>query len=142
MARTRQRVKGRMEAGTFFTTPKACMTHPNYARLSARAVKLLFDLYAQYKGGNNGDFTAAYRVMRERGWTSKDQLNKARRELLETGWIVQTRQGGRNQCSLYAVTFQPIDECKGKNLDVPATITAPGTWKGEIKSCAPSCGAG
>ncbi len=125
---SRWRSTGRSEAGSFVAMPHACLNHPNYTRLSPRAVKLLFDLYAQFRGNNNGDFTAAWSYMSKHGWHSKDQLNKATRELLTAGWIMLTRQGGRNQCSLYAVTFQAIDDCKGK-LDEPATTTAPGWWK-------------
>ncbi|MGH8320467.1 MAG: hypothetical protein ACRESI_00785 [Gammaproteobacteria bacterium] len=69
--------------------------------------------------------------MSKRGWKSKDQLNKALRELLTAGWIMLTRQGGKNQCSLYGITFQAIDECKGK-LEVPVTTTAPGWWKHDL----------
>lgn len=66
--------------------------------------------------------------MQGKGWRSKDQLSKARRELLEKGFIVQTRQGWNNHCSLYGVTFQAIDDCGGK-LDIPQTTTAYGWWK-------------
>jgi len=41
---------------------------------------------------------------------------------------VQTRQGWNNHCSLYAVTFHPIDECGGK-LDINSSRTAFGWWK-------------
>lgn len=127
--RNRIRVKGRREAGSFVAVPHACLNHANYTRLQPRAVKLLWDIYAQYRGQNNGDLCAAWSVMQNRGWRSKDQLNKALGELQSSGWIIKTRQGGRNQCSLYAVTFQAIDECHPKRLDVPPTVTAPGLWK-------------
>jgi len=123
-----EKAKGRRESGTFVAVPHACLNHPNYMRLSPRAVKLLFDLLVQFRGINNGDFSAAWTIMSKRGWKSRDQLFKARRELEDTGWIQLTRQGGRNRCSLYGVTFQAIDECNGK-LDVSATVTALGWWK-------------
>jgi hypothetical protein len=128
MARTRQKMKGRRDGGTFIMVPHALLDCANYASLSPRAVKLFLDLYGQFKGANNGDFTLAWKVMREKGWSSKDQLSKARRELLERGFIVQTRQGWNNRCSLYGVTFHPIDECGGK-LDINPTSTAFGWWK-------------
>ena len=58
------------------------------------------------------------------------------------GILMMTRQGGRNKASLYAVTFQPINECGGK-LDIAPTDIAPGDWKkisGEIETCAPNTG--
>lgn len=96
MARNRQKAKGRKDSGSFVQLPHAILEHPNFARLSHRAVRLLISLYGQYRGQNNGDLCMAYTVMKPLGWKSKDQLHKAKKELLETGWIVQTRQGGRN----------------------------------------------
>jgi hypothetical protein len=128
MQRNRLRMKGRRESPSFIAIPHECLNHVNYSRLSPYAVKLLLDLYAQYRGINNGDFTAAWKYMKPRGWKSKDTLTKALKELLSTGWIVLSRQGGRNQCSLYAVTFRSIDSC-GRKLDILETKTAPGNWK-------------
>ncbi|WP_303900773.1 hypothetical protein [Thiohalomonas denitrificans] len=91
-------------------------------------MKLLVDLGAQYRGTNNGDLTAAFSIMERRGWKSKSSLQNALVELLETGWIIKTRQGGRNFPSLYALTFLPIDECGGK-LDRPSTNAPLGWWK-------------
>ena len=42
--------------------------------------------------------------------------------------FIVSRMGGRNTCSLYALTFQAIDECKGK-LDISSSIVASGDWK-------------
>lgn len=114
MALSRLRAKGRKEGRSFSKLIHAYFTSPEYAALSPRAVKLLIDLYAQFRGANNGDLTASWTVLRNVGWTSKDQLAKAVRELLETGWIVETRKGSRGICSLYGVTFIGIDECGGK----------------------------
>lgn len=100
----------------------------SFARLSAHAVKLLMDLVAQYKGDNNGNMCAAWTLMEKRGWRSRDTLSKARRELLEGDWITITRQGGRHQATLYALTFYAIDECAGK-LDVRSTHSPPSSWK-------------
>jgi len=77
-------------------------------------VKLLIDVYCQYRGKNNGDLTAAWSVMKKYGWTSKSQLRKALVELEARGWLVKTRQGSINKASLYAVTFWGIDYCGGK----------------------------
>jgi hypothetical protein len=67
--------------------------------------------------------------MRNRGWNSSDQLQKAKNELIERGFIAVSRQGGRNKCSLYAITWQPIDDCKGK-LDIGASNKSLNLWKG------------
>ena len=99
-----------------------------YTRLSGKGVKLLLDLFAQYRGNNNGDFGMAWTVMKRRGWRSRDTLRNALKELIEYGFIVQTRQGGRHRCNLYAVTWLAIDDCKGK-LDCAPTNVALGYWK-------------
>jgi hypothetical protein len=128
MSTTRSRAKGRAERGSFVMLPHQLLNTQKYCELSAKSVKLLIDVYAQYKGKNNGDFSIAWKLMIKRGWVSKGTLYKARDELIEKGFLMLTRQGGKHQCSLYAVTWQSIDECKGK-LDIPATRVAPGNWK-------------
>jgi hypothetical protein len=130
------RQKGRRSNAAYSQLIHAYFQSPEYARLSHRARALLIDLYCQYRGNNNGDLCATAKVMRPRGWTSNDQLVKAIRELLDAGWIVITRQGGRNQPHLFAVTFWPIDECDGK-LDVKATTAPLHTWKRPGESAAP-----
>jgi hypothetical protein len=84
---------------------------PRLPRLLALCVKLLFDLLTQYRGQNNGDLTAAWKVMKPRGWRSEMTLHKAKKELLNAGLIVETRMGARpNKCSLYALTCFDLDE--------------------------------
>lgn len=128
MALKRQRVKGRKESGSFIAIPKEILESEQYAQLRPWSVKLMIDLYAQYNGKNNGDFCAAWSIMKKRGWQSKGPLYRAVKELLKTGFIMQTRQGGKHKASLYAVTFKAIDECGGK-LEVNPTPVPPATWK-------------
>ncbi len=64
------------------------------------------------------------------GWSSQGSIHGALVELIGNGFIEQTRQGGKNQCSLYAVTWLAIDDCKGK-LDVNPTRVASNLWKPE-----------
>ena len=118
---------------SFVMLPHHVLGHDNFRTLSPRATKLLIDLLAQFRGYNNGDLAATLNMMQERGWNSSDQLNKAKKELVDRDIIWVTRQGGRNKACLYAVTFFPIDECKGK-LDVASTRTAPVNWKNRLSS--------
>lgn len=128
MSRKREQAKGRRESGSFVALPHAVIGGAEWARLSPAGVKLLLDLYGQYRGQNNGDLTLAWSIMKPRGWKSKQTLHRAKDELLAAGWIICTRQGGRHTAGLYAVTWQAIDGCGGK-LDIGETRTAPGTWK-------------
>ena len=90
-------------------------------------MKLLIDVAKQYNGSNNGDLHAAWSILSGQGWHSKGTLSRAIKELIDKGFIELTRQGGKNRCSLYAVTWRSIDECKGK-LDVRETRVASNLW--------------
>lgn len=123
MARDRRaKIKGRKGTATFLHIPHDVLNSDTYASLKPSAVKLLVDIASQFNGYNNGDLSATLSVLRVKGWTSSGGLNKQLKALLDAGLIEQTRQGGRNRCSLYAVTWRSIDECKGK-LDVKPTKT-------------------
>jgi hypothetical protein len=103
---------------------------PNYRALSTKAVKLLFDVAAGFRGNNNGDFSVTWSLMKERGWKSKSQMEEALSELQHYGFLEKTRQGGRHRASLYAMTWESIDDCKGK-LDVGPTRTPSNLWMEE-----------
>ena len=113
----RRRNMGRQTTQPFLSLPHNVLDHDSFRTLSPRATKLLIDIAAQYRGCNNGDLCAPLSVMRKRGWKSNDQLFKARKELLDRGLILTSRQGGRNKASLFALTWLQIDDCKGK-LDI------------------------
>lgn len=122
--------KARRESGSFVALPAAVLRSQEFVRLSPYAVKLLLDLLAQFNGANpnNGDLCSAWRLMKQRGWRSKDTLWKALTELRDANWLELTRQGGRHVASLYAVTFFAIDYCGGK-LEVKFTGSSSGAWR-------------
>lgn len=127
----------RRDTRTFAGLPHAVLQTHKYASLSSGAVKLLVDITAQYNGHNNGDLQASWSVLKQRGWRSRETLSRAIKELRDVGFIITTRQGGRNRCSLYAVTWQPVNECRHPRtglhkLDVPATRMAPGSWRDHV----------
>lgn len=130
MARTRAKVMMRRESGTFFRVPTAVLLSAAYRSLPMRAKALLLDLGAQYTGFNNGHQSAAFRLMKPQGWTSKQTLQAALQDLFGKGLIELTRQGGRNRCSLVGFTWMPIDRGPaGVWLDVPETKVASGLWR-------------
>jgi hypothetical protein len=126
--KTRERVKGRKGKGNWLGLPMQVITSDAYNQLGAWSVKLLVDVAKQYNGFNNGDLNAVWSIFKEQGWHSKGTLSRAIKELIDKGFIELTRQGGKNRCSLYAVTWESIDECKGK-LDVRKTRVASNLWK-------------
>ena len=107
--------KGLRSVKSFYMMVHAVWRTPQRFRLTPRATKLLIDLCCQYNGFNNGDLTTAWAVMKGYGWRSKDLLQRAQRELEERGWITKTRQGvmerGRHSATLWALTFEGIDDC-------------------------------
>lgn len=130
MPKNYSQAKGRRKGHTFLSVPHHIMDSDNFQSLSGSALKLLLDLGRQFNGINNGDLCVTMSVMKQRGWKSNDTLQRAKNELLEKGWITLTRQGGLNiKCSLYALTWLPIDDCKGK-IEVSPTRTPSNHWKG------------
>lgn len=77
----------------FIAFPKAVLASPDWQGLSFRARALTLDLMGQYTGRNNGRLCPSFEVMRRHGWTSKDQLAKAKAELLACPFAQRTRMG-------------------------------------------------
>lgn len=127
----RHRLKGRRESGTFSAWPHSCHDADNFKALTLPARALLMEFLGQLRRANNGDLSCAWGLLRPRGWRSRDTIERARAELEARGWILRTRQGGRNAPNLYAVTWLPVEECGGK-LDVAASPVAPGTWRNQF----------
>jgi len=121
---------------SFVALSRLALQSQSFAKLSPHAVKLLLDFMALYTGFNNGDLSMVWNAAVARGWKSRDTLNKALKELLDSGWIVRTRQGGRRNrtCSLFAITLFSIDDCRHKtgvskfDAGVTPTESPPGGW--------------
>ncbi len=133
MASNRAYKKSRRGGSTSFAgIPRADMMHPDYIGLKASPKCLLQELAYQYRGNNNGDLTLAPAVMKTRGFNSPSVIDRAKKALLEAGMIIETRKGRfinpGGVCSLYALTWNPIDECNGK-LECNSTIKAPRSFK-------------
>ena len=120
--------KGRSNHGPFLAIPRAVLNSSTWAAMSGHESKLLLDVAAAYRGNNNGDLSVAWRLMQARGWRSRDSLTKALAGLLEKGFIVKTRQGGRRICSLYAITWEGIDPCDGKHDARPWAVPS-NAWR-------------
>jgi hypothetical protein len=130
MARTLSRTKNRSDKVPGFSMLiHEYFQSKEYSELSPPAVKLLVDLYCQYRGGNNGDLCATLSVMRKVSWNSNDQLQKALTELLATGWLVIARQGGRRMPTLYALTFLAINNTGKLDCHVKASPNKLHLWK-------------
>jgi len=125
------KTKGNMKAKAppFAALPKVIVQSARYRSLSFVARAVLVEMLAQYNGSNNGDLSATRTMAKEWGVSSPNMLQKALQELDVGQWIIMTRssvfskRGAR--CALYAISWRPIDECPGKELEVSATRTPP-----------------
>ena len=126
-AKRREKAKNRKETGRFAQLPHVVLNSADYISLSYKSKALLVDLVYQYNGKNNGNLTAALGFLKTRGWVRSATLSSAANELLEANLIIKTREGRfqnpHSRCALYAITWQPINECEGKDLEVRATST-------------------
>jgi hypothetical protein len=106
--------------GPVLIVPHCVLNSSAYLSLSGRAIKLLYDIAMQYNTYNNGGLLASWRYMSEkRGWTSADQLSKAKAELIDKSLIVQTVQGMLpNKASWYGLTWLALDNIKGLEITV------------------------
>jgi hypothetical protein len=127
--RKREKIKGRKESGRFVGLPFCVLKSNDYIGLSYKSKALLIDLALQYNGKNNGDLTAAFAILKKRGWVREATIFTAVQELMVANLIIRTREGKfqnpHRRCGLYALTWKPIDECIGKDLDVAPTTTPP-----------------
>jgi len=62
-----QKAKNRANGKKFIQLYTDLLDHPNYIKLSSRAVKLFNDVMSQYNGNNNGDLSACMALMSARG---------------------------------------------------------------------------
>jgi hypothetical protein len=128
-ARRRLRKRGRGSEHSYLGIPHYILRSREFGALEPWPLKLLIELAANYAGLNNGDLSAAFSVLKERGWRSPGTLNKAIKTLLADKWIVTTRHGGRNRCALFALTWWPVDDCKGKWLEIKPEVKACHAWR-------------
>lgn len=102
------------DQGGFVALPWSVLDCPAYARLSMHARALLLEVARQYHRDDNGRMLLSRAYLQTRGWKSVDMLTKAKRELLDAGFIFQTVMGHRpNRASWFAVTWRSLDKLPG-----------------------------
>lgn len=107
--------------------PHAMLDSLAFTGASDRAKAFLFALIRQHNGVNNGRLQLTGDWLAEQGYPSAGMNIKSRKELIERGLIVQTRQGGLNAgSSWYALAWLPINNFVG--LDISANCYHQGAW--------------
>lgn len=97
-------------AGRFIALPHDVLESQAYQSLSHPARSLLIEVAMQFNGFNNGKLLLTAKLMKARGWRSADVIGRAKKELLEKGFLHETFKGYRpNRASWYAVTWQNLE---------------------------------
>jgi hypothetical protein len=115
---SRKKSNGRIsvdrDSGPFMQLPWSVVDCPAYMSLSSHAKALLIEAHRQFVRDNNGRLLFSLRYLKTRGWNSSSLIHKAKKELIEGGFIFETVKGHRpNKASWYAMTFFGLDKIKG-----------------------------
>jgi hypothetical protein len=124
MSNRRQRTDNRKNRGQFAGIPLRVIDSAAFKSLGGNSVKLLMILARHYNSYNNGDLAITHAIMKE--WLNKNTMYSARDELYKKGFIIVNAYGGRSGAgrklpSLYAITWQPVDDLKAKNGEIRYT---------------------
>ncbi len=127
--RKRGRSVGRYESGQHFASlPDEVLRSPAWGSIPHFARSVLVGIAAQFRGANNGDLDFPASKAKAYGVSHKE-LAAAIPLLDKAGLIAVTRrgriEGGRGVCSLYALTWRPV-EASDKH-DAPKAIQQPPT---------------
>jgi len=138
MTFSRLNAKGRKgrRGNRFALIPGEVIHSANWAQASKPCRALLADIAVQYNGHNNGDMTAAIKVMKPLGWGAPETLVSKVREAEYYGFLVKTKQGGLGiGPNLYALGWHRIDACRdpktgrSKFDDETMVGVTPGGWR-------------
>lgn len=124
----RSKFTGRGKGYSFLRLPHYVITSPEWRSLSGSAVKFLIELAAAYNGKNNGDLSLTGGQALRFGWKSTGTRDRAAQEATDAGFCVVTRPGTRMACTLYAITWEPIDDV-GKGTTMPPERRASNRWR-------------
>jgi len=102
------------DGGRFIALPWSVLDSQAFLGLGYPARALLLEIARQFVRDNNGRLLASAGHLEKRGWKSRDVITRAKRELLDAGFIFETVKGQRpNRASWYAVTWRTLDRHPG-----------------------------
>lgn len=101
----------------FVAIPMPVLESAEYRALPDSARSLLIDLLMQFSGKNNGRLCISFVAMRRFGWNSVQKLDRAKRELLTTPFVLLTRKGKPPRTAEWVgVTWFPLDYDRSMDL--------------------------
>lgn len=119
----KSRIDESREAGGFVALPWSVIDSPAFQHLSHPARSLLIEIARQYVRDNNGKLLASGAYLAKRGWHSSEVIVRAKRDLIEAGFIHETVKGHRpNKASWYAVTWYSLDRLSGFDFGAAETF--------------------
>lgn len=129
------------DAGGFVALPWTVLDCASYARLSHPARALLLEFARQFVRDNNGRLLCSMNYLRKRGWKSADVVTRAKRELLEAGFVFETVKGRLpNRAAWYAVTWRTLDPHSDYDPGAATAFRRGAYWSNENASPVPSAG--
>lgn len=115
------------DSGGFVALPWSVLDSPAFLNLSHPAKALLLEFARQYVRDNNGRLLASMRHLRARGWKSADVVTRAKRELIDGGFVHELVRGRRpNRASWYALTWFALDLHRDYDEGAAATFVRGG----------------
>lgn len=129
-SKKRNELKKSLNNNTFTALRHDVINSTEFNNLSLSAKWVFIKLLTLYNRSNNGCLSMPQtKEQAEKLGMSDRTLKNAIKELLETRFIEMTRQGGKNQCSLYAVTCFPLNEINQNGITLKATQSPSDKWK-------------
>lgn len=125
----KDKLKQSLNGSTFTALRHDVINSPEYLALSLSAKSVFIHLLAKYNRINNGDISAPQNRAKEEFNLSSRGLKKALEELINANFIEVTRQGGKNQCSLYAITCYPLNNIVKTGLVQAETHKPSDKWR-------------
>lgn len=133
MSKSYAQAKGRRANRPFKMLYDDMLKSKAFRYLTGNELKVLMYLISKYNGSNNGNLEILFSDVKSEIALTKPTLSTAIKGLIEKGFIVRSREGGKNTCSLYALTCYPVDECLSPSgLSVhylKPTLTSSDDWK-------------
>lgn len=123
------KLKQALNRSTFTPLRHDLINSEQFKNLSLAAKSVFFHLLGKYNRLNNGDLSAPLNRAKEDFNLSDKGLKKALTELIEHNFLEVTRIGGKNQCSLYALTCFPLNEVNKTGIFIKATKEPSDKWK-------------
>ena len=116
--KAKERKASLFDGTTFSMFPHMPLKTEAFMSLSLTAKCLLLERVLQWRRTNNGRLVLCKKLMEARGWNSPSVILKAKKQLIELGFLFETRKGRMpNRTAWYALTFYDLPSHKGYDPD-------------------------